>query len=178
MFQRHDRLEPDDLRNGRADRDYSQLKYIILTGRNLAEAISNCKTGDLIHAVDRGVKLIYLDPRFTKTAAKAAEWLPIRPGTDLAFHLALLNVIIGEGLYDHSFVYQYTIGFDEVANSVRTYTPDGQRKLPKSRQIPSATSRGEFAAAAPYALAHNGWRTSNFVNSFQTERAITILTRW
>jgi thiosulfate reductase/polysulfide reductase chain A len=33
----------------------------------------------------------------------------------------------------------------------------------------------EFSAAAPYALAHNGWRTSNFINSFQTQRAITIL---
>ena len=99
------------------DRDYSQLKYIILTGRNLAEAISNSETNDLSHAVDRGVKLVYLDPRFTKTAAKAAEWLPIRPGTDLAFHLALLNVIIGEELYNQSFVSQYTLGFDEVANS-------------------------------------------------------------
>ena len=44
-----------------------------------------------------------LDPRFTKTAAKAAEWLPIRPGTDLAFHLAMLNVIIGEELVRQRF---------------------------------------------------------------------------
>jgi thiosulfate reductase/polysulfide reductase chain A len=157
------------------NRDYSQLKYIILTGRNLAEAISNSETGDLIHAVDRGVKLVYLDPRFTKTAAKATEWLPIRPGTDLAFHLALLNVIIGESLYNHSFVAQYTVGFDEVANTVRQYTPEWASGI---TEIPADTIRRiarEFAAAAPYALAHNGWRTSNFVNSFQTERAITIL---
>ena len=45
-------------------------------------------------------------------------------------------------------------------------------------EIPAETIRRiarEFAAAAPYALAHNGWRTSNFINSFQTERAIAIL---
>ena len=61
------------------DRDYSQLKYLILTGRNLAEAISNSETGNLIHAIDRGVKVVYLDPRFTKTAAKATDWLPSAP---------------------------------------------------------------------------------------------------
>lgn len=155
-------------------RDYSQLKYIILTGRNLAEAISNSETGDLIHAIDRGAKAIYLDPRFTKTAAKA-EWLPIRPGTDLAFHLALLNVIITEGLYNTSFVNQYTQGFTELAGSVLQFTPEWAAGL---TEIPSDTIRRiahEFAAAAPYALAHNGWRTSNFINSFQTERAIAIL---
>jgi thiosulfate reductase/polysulfide reductase chain A len=157
------------------ERDYSQLKYIILTGRNLAEAISNSETGELVHAVDRGVKLVYLDPRFTKTAAKADEWLPIRPGTDLAFHLAMLNVIISEGLYNHSFVSQYTVGFDEVAASVSQYTPEWAAGI---TEIPADTIHRialEFGAAAPYALAHNGWRTSNFVNSFQTERAITIL---
>jgi thiosulfate reductase/polysulfide reductase chain A len=157
------------------NRDYSQLKYIILTGRNLAEAISNSETGDLIHAVDRGAKMVYLDPRFTKTAAKATEWLPVRPGTDLAFHLALLNVIISEGLYNQNFVSQYTIGFDEVSNTVSQYTPEWASKI---TEIPADTIQRiarEFASAAPYALAHNGWRTSNFVNSFQTERAITIL---
>ena len=157
------------------DRDYSQLKYIILTGRNLAEAISNSETNDLSHAVDRGAKMVYLDPRFTKTAAKAVDWLPIRPGTDLAFHLAMLNVIIGDDLYDHSFVSQYTTGFEEVAGSVGGYTPEWAASI---TEIPADTIRRiarEFSAAAPNALAHNGWRTSNFVNSFQTERAITIL---
>jgi thiosulfate reductase / polysulfide reductase chain A len=157
------------------ERDYSKVKYIILTGRNLAEAISNSETGDLIHAVDRGVKVVYLDPRFTKTAAKATEWLPVRPGTDLAFHLAVLNVIIGENLYNQSFVSQYTVGFDEVSSAVQSYTPEWAAGI---TEIPADTIRRiarEFAAAAPYALAHNNWRTSNFVNSFQTERAITIL---
>ncbi len=156
-------------------RDYGRLKYLILTGRNLAEAISNSETGDLIHAVDRGAKMVYLDPRYTKTAAKAAEWLPIRPGTDLAFHLGLLNVITTEGLYNSYFVSQYTTGFDELANSVSQYTPEWASAI---TEVPADTIRRiarEFSAAAPYALAHNGWRTSNFVNSFQTERAITIL---
>lgn len=156
-------------------RDYSNLNYIILTGRNLAEAISNSETGELIDAIDRGARLIYLDPRFTKTAAKASEWLPIRPGTDLAFHLAMLNVIITEGLSNSGFVNQYTVGFSDLASSVLQYTPEWAAAI---TDIPADTIRRiarEFSAAAPHALAHNGWRTSNFVNSFQTERAITVL---
>jgi thiosulfate reductase/polysulfide reductase chain A len=157
------------------DRKYDDLKYIILTGRNLMEAISTSETSALSQAIDRGVKVVTLDPRFTKTAAKSAEWLPIRPGTDLAFHLAMLNVIIGEGLYNHSFVSNNTSGFDKLASAITQYTPEWAAPI---TEIPADTIRRiarEFAGVAPYALAHNGWRTSNFVNSFQTERAIGIL---
>jgi signal transduction histidine kinase len=50
----------------------------------------------LVAAIARGVKVALLDPRFTVTASKATEWLPVRPGTDLAFFLALINVIVAE----------------------------------------------------------------------------------
>jgi thiosulfate reductase / polysulfide reductase chain A len=156
-------------------RSYENVKYILLTGRNLLEAISVSETHDLSQAIDAGVKVVYLDPRFTKTAAKASEWLPIKPGTDLAFHLALLNVIIGEKLYDANFVSQYTVGFDELAKEVSQYTPAWAAQI---SGIPAETITRvahEFAAAGKNALAHNGWRTSNFVNSFVTERAITAL---
>jgi thiosulfate reductase/polysulfide reductase chain A len=152
-----------------------KLKYILLTGRNLLEAISTSETHDLITAIDRGAKVVYLDPRYTKTASKATEWLPIKPGNDLAFHLALLNVIIGENLYDKTFVAKNTIGFDELKKEVSRYTPEWAAPL---TGIPAETIiriAHEFADAAPHALAHNGWRTSNFINSFHTQRAITIL---
>ncbi len=157
------------------NRKYDDLKYIILTGRNLMEAISTSETSALSQAIDRGVKVVTLDPRFTKTAAKSTEWLPIRPGTDLAFHLALINVIIAEGLYNRTTVLNQTSGFDQLAAAVTQYTPEWASAI---AEIPADTIRRiarEFAAAAPFALAHNGWRTSNFVNSFQTERAIAIL---
>jgi thiosulfate reductase / polysulfide reductase chain A len=156
-------------------RDYSQLKYLILTGRNLTEAISTSETTDLVDAISRGVKVVYIDPRFTKTASKATEWLPVRPGTDLAFHLALINVIINEKLYDAQFIDQYTIGFEQVASAVASYTPDWAASLTGLEASVIQRIAREFAAAGKYGLAHNGWRTSNFINSFSTERAITIL---
>lgn len=157
------------------NRSYEGLKYLILTGRNLMEAISTSETAALSHGIDGGLKVIYLDPRFTKTAAKATEWLPIRPGNDLAFHLALLNVIISEGRYNHDFVQQYTVGFEQLAAAVRPYTPEWAAPLTDIAADTIRRIAREFGDAAPYALAHNGWRTSNFENSFQTQRAIACL---
>jgi len=156
-------------------RDYNGVKYIILTGRNLMEAISNSETQQLMAAIHDGAHVVMLDPRFTKTAARSAEWLPIKPGTDLAFHLALLHEIIYNDLYDREFVGKYTVGFDQLKAGVKDYTPEWAEKR---CEIPAATIARiarEFAAAAPKAFAHPGWRTSNFINSFQTERAIAIL---
>ncbi len=67
-------------------RDYTNVKYILLVGRNLMEAISTSETRALMAAIARGAKLIVLDPRFTKTASKATEWIPIRPATDEAMY--------------------------------------------------------------------------------------------
>jgi thiosulfate reductase/polysulfide reductase chain A len=157
------------------ERRYEGMNYIILTGRNLFEAISTSETHHLMERIQAGAHVVYLDPRFTKTAAKASEWLPIKPGTDLAFHLALINVIVKENLYNRWFVEKYTVGFEELAKTVEPYTPEWAAAL---TEIPAETiSRiaREFASAAPHAFAHPNWRTSNFVNSFQTERAIAIL---
>ena len=156
-------------------RDYSQLQYLILTGRNLTEAISTSETTDLVDGIARGVKVVYIDPRFTKTASKATEWLPIHPGTDLAFHLAMINVIINEKLYNRRFVEQYTVGFDSLVSAVSNFTPEWAATLTGLEAGVIRRIAKEFAAAGQNALAHNGWRTSNFINSFPTERAIGIL---
>jgi thiosulfate reductase/polysulfide reductase chain A len=155
-------------------RDYRTAKYIIYTGRNMLEAISTSETSDLIEAMALGAHVVVLDPRFTKTASKA-EWLPIKPGADLAFHLALIHVIVRENLYNREFVELNTLGFDELKAGVVSYTPEWAAPI---CGIDAETIRRiarDFAAAGPDAMAHPGWRTSNFVNSFQTERAIAIL---
>jgi len=89
--------------------DLQNARYIILSGANRLESFIMPDTVDLIGSTtDRKARLIYLDPRFTVTASKADEWYPIKPHTDLAFILALLNVIITEERYDKRFVDNYT----------------------------------------------------------------------
>lgn len=69
-------------------------------------------------------KVIVVDPRRTELAANADLWLQVRPGADDALGLAMLNVIIGERLYDERFVTQFTHGFDALAERVARHTPE------------------------------------------------------
>lgn len=156
-------------------RNYEDVKFILMVGRNMMEAISTSETSELAHAIDRGAKLIYLDPRYTKTASKATEWIPIRPGTDSAFLLAMINVIVSNELADCEFVKRYIVGCDDLPREMSRYTTEWAEKI---TGVPAATIERiarEYAAAKHNALAHPGWRTSNFINSFQTERAIATL---
>jgi len=156
-------------------RKYDDVEFILMVGRNMMEAISTSETSELSHAIDRGAKLVYLDPRYTKTASKASEWIPIRPGTDSAFLLAMISVITTNELADCEFVKKYVVGCDDLPREMSRYTTEWAEKI---TGIPAATIERiarEYAAAKHNALAHPGWRTSNFINSFQTERAIATL---
>jgi len=72
----------------------------------------------------RGAKLVVIDPYRTRTAACADWYLPINPGTDGALALAMMHVIIAEGLHDADYVAKYTLGFDELREKVKNYPPE------------------------------------------------------
>ncbi len=156
--------------------DMENADYVIMSGANRFEAIIIPDTMDLIGSVMlKKVKLVYLDPRFTVTAAKADTWFPIKPGTDMAFILAMINVIIGEGSYDKDFVTYYTTGFDKLQDHVKPYTPEWAEKetgIPAKEIIRVAR---EFADAAPRALYYAGRRSSWYQDDFQMRRAQAIL---
>ncbi len=79
---------------------------------------------DILAAKAAGAKLIVVDPKRSETAAKAHIHAAIRPGTDLALILGLINYIIENDLYHADFVARYTNGFDELREAVRSYTPE------------------------------------------------------
>lgn len=107
------------------DPRYKVPDYILLWGNEPLKSSSDGFYGPwLIDAMRRGSKLIVVDPALTWPASKAEVWLPIRPGTDAALALAMLHVMITEGLYDHEFVEQWCYGFDELAERVEEWTPE------------------------------------------------------
>jgi molybdopterin-containing oxidoreductase family molybdopterin binding subunit len=61
-------------------------------------------------AKESGARVVVIDPTFTTTVSKADEWLPIRPGTDSALALGMMNVILSRGLHDASFLMDHTVG--------------------------------------------------------------------
>ena len=76
-------------------------------------------------AADEGAQIIVIDPRKTACAGLPdSEWLPIRPGSDGALALALSHVLIRDNLFDHDFVKDWTIGFEDFAEYVKSFDPE------------------------------------------------------
>ena len=75
-------------------------------------------------AVNRGMKLIVIDPRKTETARRAHVHLQIRPGEDPAILAGIIRIIIDEGLCDAEFVAAHARGFDLLKATVEPYTPE------------------------------------------------------
>lgn len=78
----------------------------------------------LKEAVERGMKLIVVDPRRTETAKRAAVHLQPRPGNDAALLAGLIRIIIAEGLHDPQFIADNAEGFEELRQAVAPFTPE------------------------------------------------------
>lgn len=155
--------------------DVANTKYMIFSGANRLESFITPDTIDLIDVIkNKKAKLIVLDPRYTVTASKADVWLPIKPGTDLAFYLALIHVLIYEELYDKEFVAKYTQGLEEVKAGVAKYTPEwaeGETEIP-ANQIREIAR--ELAFYAPRAFVYKGRRTSWNTNDTEMRQAMAM----
>src|SRR5438270_4617298 len=101
---------------------FRHSKYIIAWGANIHG--NNVHLWPFIEEARRaGAKLVVIDPYRTRTAACADWYLPINPGTDVALALAMMNVISGEGLYNADNVQRLSLGFEQLAEKVKQYTP-------------------------------------------------------
>lgn len=76
-------------------------------------------------AARRGADVVVIDPRRTETAARTnAQWVPIRPGTDGALALSMIEVMLDEELYDEDFAANWCHGFEELRAYVQHFTPE------------------------------------------------------
>jgi anaerobic selenocysteine-containing dehydrogenase len=99
----------------------AHASLVLLWGANLASQPNTAR--HLAAARRRGAKVIAIDVRETEAFAQSDETILIRPGTDAALALAMLHVLIVDGLIDRAFVAQHTIGFDRLAEHVVRYSP-------------------------------------------------------
>lgn len=100
--------------------DLPHCRYILIIGRN--PMASGGVPENLVYSdarVDRAMKMVVLDPVLTVTAAKSDDWIPIKPGSDAAFVLAMINTILNEiGKWDAPFL-------KEMTNAPYLIAPDG-----------------------------------------------------
>ncbi|MBI2935607.1 MAG: molybdopterin-dependent oxidoreductase [Chloroflexi bacterium] len=102
------------------DYDHEHCKYLINLGTQMGFGVgynANINSQKMAEARMRGMKVVVVDPIMTNAAAKADEWVPIRPGTDGALMLGLMHVLLHElNLFDAEFLKKRTNGPYLVAN--------------------------------------------------------------
>ncbi len=103
--------------------DIRKSKSIIIIGGNPAEA----HPVSMLHVLnghENGAPMIVVDPRFTRTAAHADEYVRIRPGTDVGFLWGLARVILANGWEDKEYLQQRVWGMDRVLPEIERWTPE------------------------------------------------------
>ena len=155
------------------DPRYEVPKYIVLWGKDPLFSNPDGFFGHtLIDLMKRGSRYVVVDPRVTWMAAHADFHLQLRPGTDAALGLGMINYLIQEDLYDHDFVENWCYGFDELKERAAEYPLD---KVEEITWVPAAT-----IAAAARAIAENHpssfmWGLAIDTNSNGVQAGHTVL---
>ena len=122
----------------------------------------------------KGTRMIVVDPRRTELASKADIWLQLKPGTETALALGLLNVVIEESLYDKEFVGKYTYGFEDLAREMKKYSPEVVSEI---TWVPADLIRQAarmYAKVKPAALQW-GNAIEHSVHAFDSARSLVCL---
>jgi len=152
---------------------YAGTQCNLLWGDNPNES-THLQVVGINHTRKQGAKLVVIDPRVTPLAGQADIHAQIRPGTDSALALGLLNVVIAEELYDKEFVEKWTYGFKRLAEHVKQYPPE---KMAEITWIPADTIREiarMYATNTPSCVTQ-GVALDHCTNGIQTNRAISCL---
>jgi len=155
--------------------DFANAKHIVLFGRNIFESLQVKEVNMVLDGMEKGAKMTYVDIRATVTASKADKFLTIRPGTDYAFLLALIHVILKDRLYDVDYVTRYCAGLAELEQFVQPYTPEWAEQETGIPAFEISNLANEVSAAKPHVIFHGGWMLSRYIDSFYCSRALYIL---
>ena len=128
-----------------------------------------------LEAMKKGLKLIVVDPRRTKVASMADIHLQLRPGTDGALALGMINVIISENLYDKEFTEKWTVGFDDLKKLAQKYPLEYVEQV---TWVPAAKIKEAailYATQKPAQIVTSANSTTHHTNGVQNHRAIILL---
>ena len=139
---------------GTETESFAKAKLILIWGSNTLT--SNLHLWPFVQAARKqGARVIVIDPIQTRTAKAADEWIAIRPGTDGALALAMMHVIIAEGLHDADYVDRYTVGFKELAARVAEWTPARAAEITGIDAARIVTLARAYATTQPAAIRIN-----------------------
>lgn len=125
-------------------------------------------------AARAGTPLIVVDPQPTELARQARLWLRLRPGTDGALALSILNVLFEEDLYDHDFCEHWCHGLEELKARCRDYPPEKVETITWVKADDIRAAARLLASIKPLSLEW-GCAIEQSTNAFQTCRAIFMI---
>lgn len=158
---------------GTEPEQFAHSRYIIAWAANIHG--NNVHLWPFIEEARRkGAKLVVIDPYRTRTAACADWYLPINPGTDAALALAMMHVIINEGLYDSDYVSRYTLGFEQLRQKVQEYPPERVAQRTGISVADTVKLAREYATTRPAAIRVN-YGVQRSEGGGMAMRAITML---
>jgi anaerobic selenocysteine-containing dehydrogenase len=153
--------------------DMAGSKLIIQWGTNTVS--TNVHLVPLLReARRRGALIVTIDPHRTATADLGQVYLQIKPGTDAALALGMMNVIVQEELYDADYVDRYTLGFEKLRERVKEYPPERVEAItgiPRSKIVELARL---YATLKPSTIRMN-YGVQRHANGGMAVRAIACL---
>ena len=154
-------------------RELKDSDYYIVWGSNM-KATRIQTMPELINARKQGKKVVLIETYSKPMEKYCDEVILIKPGTDGALALAMMNVMIEENLQDEQFLLENTIGYQEFKQTLVKYTPDWAEKVTGvSKEIITSLAREYAKSKAPAIILGSG--NSRYTNGGMTVRLITIL---
>lgn len=161
--------------------DLPRTNYILAFGASILEsykplARSLRMWGKIRRERPNRAKVVVIDPRYSVTALRSDQWVPINPGTEGALAMSIANVIISENLYDANFVENWTVGFGEykaLALDIK-YHPESVAPITGISADTIRQLAREFAQTKP-AIAWRGRGATSWPNGSYTSYAIFCL---
>lgn len=146
---------------------------VILWGANLASQPNTAR--HVAQAKKRGARIVAVDVRQSEACAQADEALIVRPGSDAALALALMHVIVAEGLHDEDFTAAHTLGFERLVPHLERFTPawaEAETGIAAARIVALARA---YATTRPAQIVIGGSSMHKGGNAWQAARAISCL---
>ena len=152
---------------------FDEAKLILIWGSN--PIVSNLHLWSRVQeAKRRGARVIAIDPYRSLTAVKCDQHVAPLPGTDAALALAMMHVIIGEGLYDADYVARHTLGFEQLKERVKEYPPQKAAAICGLAREEIVALAREYAGTRPAAIRLN-YGMQRHSGGGMAVRAITCL---
>lgn len=148
-------------------------RMVLLWGANLASQPNTAP--HLKAAKRRGAYIATIDVRRTEAAAQSDEVLLVRPGSDAALALAMMHVIVDEGLHDRDFVARHTTGFEPLEVHLRAHSPAWAEPITGVPAERIASLARRYAGTHPAMIVLGGSSMHKGGNGWQAARAITCL---